>query len=380
MSPAVSRPPVIFVLVQTDVSADGGVSSISQIIARLRDHRPIVVTDRETSRTEQWRSAGIETHVVPQVASRGFSREPLKVLASYARYARALRKLIKTSGAKVVHANDPAALQLAIVPAKLTGTKLVFSLRGTFDPAHPPSRFKYRMLFAAVDRVLYLSHDMAHRWQEHVPNAAASCSVTYSAVDPARFRPSPVDADGDAVVLVSGLIRPLKGQLEFIENVAPELAAQGVKVQFAGDFDPASDAYMAACARAASPLKAMVEFLGYRPDVPELMARSTVIAVPSRHEGMVRAMIEGMSCARPVVSFDVCSAREIVEQEAGGAGMVVDCGDYAAMARAILSFCRDRAAAAEAGKKGHAAAQRLFAPDEVVARYERAYAMLETAQ
>jgi glycosyltransferase involved in cell wall biosynthesis len=298
------------------------------------------------------------------------------VLGSYARYTAVLRRLIRRSGAKVVHANDPAALQLAVLPAKLARAKLVFSLRGTFDPAQPPSRFKYRMLFAAADRLLYLSHDMAHRWAQHVGNSESPCTVTYSVVDPARFRPSPPPVAHDPVVLVSGLIRPLKGQLEFIEKVAPCLAAQGVQVQFAGDFAPASDAYMAACAKAAEPLGDFVQFLGYREDIPELMAKSTVIAVPSRHEGMVRAMIEGMSCARPVVSFDVCSAREMLEQESGGAGTVVECGDYQAMAEAILAFCSDREAAAEAGEKGHAAAQRLFAPDDVVSRYERAYAML----
>jgi glycosyltransferase involved in cell wall biosynthesis len=374
----VSLPPVIFVLVQTDAAADGGISSISQIITRLQRHRPIIVTDRESDRLQQWRAGGIETHVIPQTMSKGALRNPLGTLRSYWSYARELRRLIRLSGAKVIHANDPAAVQLAIAPAKMTGARLVFNLRGTFDPDETPSRRKYRLLFAAADHVLYLSRDMARRWRENVPGADSSCTVTYSAVDPSYFKPARNRRRDHPVVLVSGLIRPLKGQLEFIRNVAPKLAAEGVEVWFAGDFDPSSDPYMAACADAAAPLGNSVKFLGYRADIADLMTKSSVIAVTSRHEGLVRAMIEGMSCARPIVSFDVCSAREILEEQAGGAGIVVKSGDYAAMAGAILTYCRNRHAAAEAGEKGHAIAQRLFDPGVVVSRYEGAYEMLES--
>ena len=369
----VSLPPVIFVILQSKADANGGIASIGQVIARLRHHRPIIVTDCDNRRLEQWRRDGIETHVVEQTLSQGSRGNPLRAIASYWRYTRELRKLIKSSGAAVVHANDPAAVQLAILPAKLTGAKLVWNIRGTFDPDHPPSQWKYALLFSAVDHVLFLSHDMARRWGERFPKATAACSVTYSIVDPERFRPLPRDDADGPLVLVSGLIRPLKGQLEFITHVAPVLAREGVKTWFAGDFHPDSDPYMAACAKAAAPLGKNVRFLGYRTDLPELMAKANVVAVTSHHEGLVRAMIETMGCARPVVSFDVCSAREILEAESDGAGTVVERGDFAAMASAILDYCRNPKLAREAGTKGAAAAARLFAPDSVVSLYERVY-------
>jgi glycosyltransferase involved in cell wall biosynthesis len=367
-------PAIIFVLVQTDAAADGGISSISQVIKGLRHHRPIVVTDRESDRLQRWRSEGVEVHVIPQTVSRRDSANLPSAIRSYWRYARALWRLIRSSGAKVVHANDPAALQLAIAPAKLGRAKLVFNLRGTFDPECPPSRLKYWLLFAAADHVLYLSNDMARRWLCHVPNAASSFSVTYSPVDLEHFRPTPIDR-GQRTILVSGVIRPLKGQLEFIRNVIPKLGGEA-KVWFAGDFDPQGDSYMASCAEAAAPLGNSVEFLGYRSDIADLISRSRVIAITSTHEGLVRAMIEAMSSARPVVSFDISSAREFLEDQSGGAGKVVKAGDYKGMAEAILGYCRDPALAANAGEKGRATALRLFAGDEVTARYERVYEML----
>ena len=47
------------------------------------------------------------------------------------------------------------------------------------------------------------------------------------------------------------------------------------------------------------------------------------------------------------------------------------------MTDAILGYCRDPATASQAGAKGSSAAGRLFAPDEVVERYEQAYDALE---
>lgn len=375
-----SDPAVLYVLPQSGAQANGGLSSVLQVIAGLRRHRAVIVTDRESEQVEQWRGSGIETHVVPQSASLGIARHPLKSLRSFAAYTATLRRLFSETGARVVHANDPVAFQLALPAAKLgRRSKIVLNIRDTLDPGRKPPRSRYRFLFGAADHVFYLSNDMADRWAAIAPNAKLACSVTYSVVDQQRFAPAPpYSGDGPKVVLLSGLIWPKKGQLDFIRQISPKLAAQGIATWLSGDFDPSRNPYMAACAQAAEPLGDMVRFLGFRRDVPELMARSAVIAVPSRHEGLVRAMIEAMSCARPVVSFDVCSAREILEDQSGGAGVVVSYGDYDGMAAAIARFCENPDLAAAAGEKGRSTAARLFQADAVVSRYEDVYDQLES--
>jgi glycosyltransferase involved in cell wall biosynthesis len=373
-------PAVIVVAIQQDVGADGGTTSLGEIITRFRRFRPIVVADRESPRLEDWRANGIEVHVVPQTASIGFFRNPFGTVASYLRYWRALGRLISSTGTKVLHANDPMALQLAL-PAVVTARAAVaLNLRDTIDPERDLPRRRYRALFKLVDHVLYLSRDMADRWERIAPNARRACSVTYSVVNPSRFAASPISLHDPKVVLLSGLIRPKKGQLDFLRHVAPALAAKGISTWLAGDFNPSADPYMAACAKAAAPLGDAVRFLGYRADIPELMKRSSVVAVASRHEGLVRAMIEAMSCARPVVSFDVCSAREMLEIESGGAGKVVAAGDYEGMTNAIIEYCFNPALAAEAGTRGRKTASRLFAPDKVVERYEAVYEALSAAE
>jgi len=369
--------PVIFVILQTGARANGGLQSITEVMSRLKDHRPVVLTNLETDLTNTWRNGGFDVRVVTERASAGFRSNPVEAARTYRDYHSVLTDLLESSGAKVVHANDPLAFQLALSAAKWRGARIVLNLRDTLDPDRQPPRLKYWTMFAAADHVFYLSNDMAERWRAVAGNAMRSCSVTYSIVDPERFAPSSKPAAGRPMVLVSGIFRPKKGQLEFIRNVVPKLAEQGIETWFAGDFEPGSDPYSAECAAAAEPFADRVRFLGFRQDLPELFARASVVAVPSRHEGLMRGMIEAMSCGSPVVSFDVCSAREILEEKSDAAGTVVRSGDFDGMAEALLRYATQPEAHALASSAGIAAARTLFDPAKVVERYERVYLDLD---
>jgi glycosyltransferase involved in cell wall biosynthesis len=365
--------PVVFVILQTGALANGGVQSITEVMRRLKTHRPIVLTNLDSDLSQAWRAYGIEVQVVAEQASAGLKRDLAGTLRTYRRYHRVLRDILDTSGARLVHANDPLAFQLSVTGAKLRRARIALNLRDTLDPGRRAPKLKYRAMFAAADHVFYLSADLAERWRGVAPNAKRACSVTYSIVDLERFPPSSLPYGRSPVVLVPGVFRPKKGQLEFIRRVVPSLAAARIETWFAGDFAPESDAYAAACAEAAQPLADHVRFLGYRTDVPDLLRSANVVAVPSRHEGLMRGMIEAMSCGRPVVSFDVCSASEMLEDKAAGAGVVLPLGDYDGMAKALVRYGTDRDLQVAAGRAGNAAARDLFDADTVVERYERVY-------
>ncbi len=363
--------PVLFVIHQAGAQADGGVQSVGELMRRLKDHRSLVLTNIDSPATRSWRDAGIEVHVSREDASRGLASNPIGTLRTYVRYHRVVRDLLAKSGARIVHANDPLAFQLSYFAARRAGAKLALNLRDTIDPERRPPRLKFRAIFGAADHVFYLSHDMAERWRLVAPNAMRAHSVTYSIVDPERFSPSTPENSEPPVVLVPGIFRAKKGQLGFIRNVVPALASKGIETWFAGDFDPSANAYAADCAIAAEPHSDFVRFLGYRADLPELLRRAAVVAAPSKHEGLMRGMIEAMSGGRPVVSFDVCSAREVLEDS--GAGTVVEQGDYEGMAAALLRFATDPRARSAAGQAGSAQACKLFDADRVVECYERVY-------
>jgi glycosyltransferase involved in cell wall biosynthesis len=370
------KPAVVFVVLQSGPLANGGLQSITEVMRRLNGYRPIVLTNLDGDRSAEWRSLGIEVHIVPEQASTGLAHNLAGTLWTYLRYHRALKSILRTSRARVVHANDPLSFQLSLTAVKTSHARLLLNLRDTVDPARRPPRSKFRMIFGTADHVLYLSADMAHRWKAVASNATRSSSVTYSVVDPMRFAPSPWPTDNAPMVVVPGTFWPKKGQLDYIRRVVPALAERGIESWFAGDFDTDTNAYAAACASAAEPYADWVKFLGFRDDLPDLFRQASVVAIPSRHEGLMRGMIEAMSCARPVVSFDVCSAREVLEAQPATAGAVLPMADHDGMARELIRFATDRNAQVSAGSAGSEVARNLFNPDAVVERYERVYRKL----
>lgn len=366
------RIPLLFVILQTGAGANGGVASISAILDSLSGFRPIILTNRESDRTSAWRHRGYEVHMAPESVTSGIRRDPAGYARTYLTYFGKIRRILRRSGSRLIHANDPAAFQLALPAARFGGAKILLNLRDTLDPGRVAPRWKYGRMFRAADHLLYLSQEMAQSWAEIAPGAKRAHSVTYSIVDLERFSPSTLP-EGRPTILLTGMVCPKKNQLEFLRHSAPTLVEAGVRIRIAGDFDPESSAYSAACRDAAGRLGQGVEMLGYREDLPQLIRESHLVVVASRHEGLVRSMIEAMSCARPIVSTPVCSAREMLERPGEEAGQVVPFGDHDGMTTSVLRFLSDRNLAARTGKTGRALAERFFTREAVVGRYEAVY-------
>jgi glycosyltransferase involved in cell wall biosynthesis len=59
-------------------------------------------------------------------------------------------------------------------------------------------------------------------------------------------------------------------------------------------------------------LQAFVEFVGYRRDVPEIVASSDLLLMTSLHEGFPNAVLEAMACGTAVVSTSYSDVRRIL--------------------------------------------------------------------
>lgn len=92
-----------------------------------------------------------------------------------------------------------------------------------------------------------------------------------------------------------------------------------------------------------------VRLVGLRRDVPDWLAAADVVAQPSRWEGLSLTVLEALASARSVVATDVPGMRELVRD---GAGALVAAEDPAALAAALVTRLRDRAAADREGRAG----------------------------
>lgn len=87
-------------------------------------------------------------------------------------------------------------------------------------------------------------------------------------------------------------------------------------------------------------LSRRVHFLGYRDDIPELMAISQLLLLPSLQEGLPMSVMEAMSMGVPVIGTDIRGTQDLL---AGGAGVLVPTNSPAALAHAMNALLADKA-------------------------------------
>jgi glycosyltransferase involved in cell wall biosynthesis len=243
------------------------------------------------------------------------------------------------------------------------------------------------------DRLVVLSDEMITYVERELPRPAvippgryAPVERIYSLVDLERMRPPSAEeritlrqrlgiVEGTFAVGVIAAFVPKKQQLELIRHIATDPGAllPPTRLYFVGDFAPGADDYARSCLAAAGSLatEGRIRFVGFSLSVVDWYKALDVVLVPSREEGLARCMIEGIACGTPVISFEVCSAREILER--GPCGVVVSQGDFSALLTAVTSLASDIDRRAVLGRAGATLARRLFAPEVAAEAYTRLY-------
>jgi len=185
------------------------------------------------------------------------------------------------------------------------------------------------------------------------------------------------DGSGDDpfVILQVGSIGDRKNQQTLIEAVAQAIRVSGrrnIRVRLAGEeFD---QAYAGALREMVSAhgLEDIVEFLGWRSDVHDLMVGSDLLAMPSRDEGVPNAVQEAMAVGLPVAVSDVGGLPEIVAN--GETGWVLG-ADNAAQWAERIQWCIDHPDESEAiGRRGSAYAVEHFGAEHWGPEYARVIA------
>jgi glycosyltransferase involved in cell wall biosynthesis len=104
-----------------------------------------------------------------------------------------------------------------------------------------------------------------------------------------------------------------------------------------------------------SGLRGRVEFLGFRTDVPALLAGADAFVLPSAMEQQPLVLIEALGAGKPVVATDVGGVAEMVP----GAGLLVPPGDVPALAHALEELTTGERAA-DWGRRAAALARQRF--------------------
>jgi glycosyltransferase involved in cell wall biosynthesis len=195
-----------------------------------------------------------------------------------------------------------------------------------------------------------------------------------SGVDIDVFRPTPEPEGTPIAIMPARLVWP-KGVREFVE-AARLLHRSDVKIRMALVGEPPAH-NRASVPRAeirAWVEQGLIEWWGYRSDMPQVYASCHVVCLPSFYgEGVPRALIEAAACARPIVTTDTPGCREVVHDRDNG--LLVPPRSPEAIAEALRTLVGDPELRAEMGGRGRRRAVSEFSLGHVIgatlALYER---------
>jgi glycosyltransferase involved in cell wall biosynthesis len=267
---------------------------------------------------------------------------------------------------------------ICLAVSRSFGAKTIFHLHGgSFDAFYAEmnrlQKSATKRIFGLADRVIALSS----YWKEFLSGLAPphNISVLNNPIDCERLAPGKRAPDpANPTLLLLGSLGRRKGHYDVLRALPLVVKKHpNVKVLFAGaDEDHGATETLKRLAREAD-LTEHVEFLGpvsFEPKV-ELLRTSTILILPSYAENMPISVLEGMAARMPVVSTRVGALPEVLD--GGEAGLMIEPGDWEALAQSINRILDDPPFAARLGEVAGKRARRLWDVKRIASRIDVVY-------
>lgn len=321
------------------------------------------------------RADGFVVHAVPMARS----LSPVAQLRAFV----ALVRLIRREKPDVVHGHMPISGILARFAARICGVPIIaYTCHGfLFNQAGSLSRRLLSIVLEwAAGRIttLYMTVSVEEARDARRLHLNSHPLAIGNGRDPQRYHADPlvrarirkelgVPEDRPVVIVVSRLVRH-KGHPELLRAMED---VPGAELWVVGERLPSDhgDDLCPAFERAREHLGHRLRMLGYREDVPDLLAAADVFALPSHFEGLPMSVIEAMLTELPVVATDVRGPREQVVD--GQTGYLVPPGLSAPLARALRSLTQDLPMARLMGERGRQRAVASYSEKRIMERVVR---------
>lgn len=385
---------------------------LGQLLAAIREGRGDVEVGRvlhgmwryfqrhDWNRT--WRSASVWEAFIAQ-ASRPVEQDPaplaherphLHDLTAALRWlAHFLLPLaVPIPRADLVHTTVAGFAALAGIVAKHEhGTPFVVTEHGVFvrerymslaDGEFSPFATRFLVdLASLMARLSYAHADVVapvagfnRRWELPYGADPRHIEVIYSGIDTTLFRPRPKPAGARPTVVAAARVFPLK-DIETMIRAAAVARAAVPDVQFivygSLEVDPP---YVERCRALIGELGLEESFrlAGPHASPPDLYIEGDISVLSSISEGVPYAVLESLSCGRPVVATDVGGVAEVL----GGLGIVVPPRNPMALGEAVAALLTDGELRRELAHRGRELVEARFRTEYTIAAYRDVYCRL----
>lgn len=242
---------------------------------------------------------------------------------------------LRRGGFDMIHTHSTEAGIIGRFAAKLAGTPaVVHTVHGVpFAEDRNPALERFvlgceRIAARDTDRIIANADAISRDYLNRGIGLPEQYATVYSGIDIDRFEnatpASDITGDGTRILMV-GRLTVGKGFEDLVEAVS-RLDSEEISVYLVGE-GPLRDELNAEIEK--RELSENISLLGYRNDVPSVMAACDVFALPSYREGTPRVVTEAMASGLPVIATDIAGIPEQVQD--GKNGILIQPGDINAL-------------------------------------------------
>jgi glycosyltransferase involved in cell wall biosynthesis len=294
-----------------------------------------------------------------------------------------LAQWVDENGVDLVHSHFSRDLW-TIVPALRRHGRVPLILTKHIGTQKPKRDWLHRRIYRRVDHVVAISEVIRQNLLDTHPLRPEQVSVVHHGVDLSQFTPEAIDrlqvrrelglAPEHLVLGMVGRLQVSKGYLEFLD-MARRLSAEIPQARFllVGEASrgETSEADMILAKIREWRLEQVVRHLGFRRDIPRLLAAMDIFVFPSHAEAFGLALIEAMAMAKPVVTSNCDGVLDIVIDQQ--TGLMVPPRHVEALSQAVFSLARDAGQRLALGRRGREHVLKFFALDRMLNAIESIY-------
>jgi len=352
----------------------GGVETLMVTLVREANHRPSLMSEFalcfDAQLAKELRSCGSQVYALGETRT----RDPRSLRMA----RRRLRQVISEGRFDAVVTHMPWAQALFGRTVRASGVPLIFWMH---DAASGHHWLEWWAALTQPQLVLCNTRYTASTLNRLYANVPAQVIAYPVALAPAGITAKKAEAvrreldtsPGATVIIQASRMEAWKGHELHLQALGKLRDLSMWASWFAGGAQrPAERRYLAKLRQIAADLgiAERVRFLGHRSDVPLLLRAADIYCQPNqRPEPFGIAFIEAFAAGLPVVSVDLGSAREIIDESCGA---LVPAGDANALAEALRQLITNPRERSRLGSAGPAHAFNLCDPATQMTKIEEA--------
>ena len=354
--------PTARIVFYTDAAQIGGAESVAKtLLAELDDRFEVMVTGTSEHVLDDIAAVrpAASTMLLPPIDD----RTDVGAILAHRKAFRALRP-------DIVHANlsEGSSCQYAVLAAlSIPGQRVVVTENSPMGVRSELSRRVKRWSAPRLDAHIGVGRRAARLVEADIGLPEGRVEVIPNAV-PIVAHPDRVSTPGDHSVVAVSRFDWVKGLDVLVRAVALLDRSVGVKVTVYGD-GPQRSEIEALVAQLG--VGDRVELAGWVDDVRSRLVDYDVFVLPSRLEGLPMSLLEAMHAGVAVVSTDVGSVAEVIDD--GVSGRIVPPDDPAALAAALTDLLTDEESRTAIAAEGRRLGLERFSSTNNVAAYEAVY-------